>query len=381
MAAANDGRTELQEVARRMLDDVASPEKVRALLDDPMGFDPAVLRSLTDLGWPGIHIPEELGGAGGSWADLAVVLHEFGRHLSGAPLVASAALAGGVMLAADNLDLRRSLLPDLAAGERAATLALANRRGSYAAGTLDVHWEPATGGIRLRGVSGFVLDAHIADVVVVAASNDAGEVSLACVHTRASGVTVTPVPTVDQTRRLSTVTFRDVEVPEAACLGEPGTQRPLAEYAVDLGAVVVAADSVGVAERVMEVAAAYARDRVQFGRPIGTFQAVKHRCADMVLRVEASRAAVLDAIEHLDQAQAPPTAAASIAKSYAGDAAASVCQDGVQVHGGIGFTWEHDMHLYLKRAKLDQALFGSSSWHRRRLAHTVIVPATAGAGG
>jgi alkylation response protein AidB-like acyl-CoA dehydrogenase len=217
-----------------------------------------------------------------------------------------------------------------------------------------------------------VPDGHVADAVVVTATNDRAETVCALVRTSSPGVRVTVEPTVDQTRRLCRVELDRVEVADADLLGPPGTLTSLPRRLTSVGAIAACADAVGAAERILEVTVQYAKERRQFGRPIGSFQAVKHHCANMLILVEGSRAAVAHATSALDDPTGDADEAAAVAKSYAGPGCALACQLAVQVHGGIGFTWEHDAHLHLKRAKLDEALFGSASWHRRYLAGRVL---------
>ncbi len=368
-------RDELASSARRLLDRASSSQAVREVLEGPTGHDPELWRQMVELGWVGIHVPAELGGAGAGYIDLAVVLHELGRHVTPSPFLASAVLATGALLGADNGDLRSEMLPQLVAGERIGTAALSSTAGSSEIAALSAHWEHDGAGIALRGAAAFVPDADVADVVVVAATGQDRTPVLALVETSAPGVGIEAMATIDATRRLFSVSLDDVAVPQSRMLCDPG---PAAGAAIDhlvvLGAIAVAADGVGVAEQVMQATGRYAQERVQFGRPIGSFQAVKHHCANMVIAVECSRAAVRAAVDALDDAGAGAgvALAAAVATSYAGPACSQVCALGVQVHGGIGFTWEHDSHLYLKRAKLDEAWFGTPAWHRRRLAGAVF---------
>ncbi|MGD9703739.1 MAG: acyl-CoA dehydrogenase family protein [Acidimicrobiia bacterium] len=368
---SDDERIELRDAARRLLVDRSSSGRVRELLDDPDGFDRSLWSSMAELGWPAIHIPAELGGMGASYADLAVILHELGRQVTPSPLVPSALVGGSALIGATNADLASELLPDVAAGERLLAVALTGVGGSYDPHQLSVRWAAGSGSVTVNGAARFVLDAHVADHLVVAATEDEGRVTLAVVDRLAPGVHVAVEPTIDRTRRLATVTLDDVTVPDARLLTEPGAATDLHGRIAAIGAIAMVCDAVGAAERILEIATDYAKQRFQFGRPIGSFQAVKHHLANMFTDVEASRAAAVHAVDVLDDG-GDVRHAAAIAKSFAGPACARVASLAIQVHGGIGFTWEHDAHLFLKRAKLDEAMFGSPRRHRQHLASLLI---------
>jgi alkylation response protein AidB-like acyl-CoA dehydrogenase len=258
------------------------------------------------------------------------------------------------------------------------TAGLSGVGGSYESAQLTVRWSSARPGSadgRLGGVARFVPDAHVADHLVVSALDAAGDVVVALVDRRAPGVRVDVEPTYDRTRRLARVAFDDVVVADGRLLAGPGPGggAALHDRLVAVGAIAVVADAVGAAEHVLEISTAYAKERKQFGRAIGSFQAVKHHLADMFTDVAASRAAVAFAVEAVDDGVGEDLRhAAAVAKSFAGPACARVAELAVQVHGGIGFTWEHDAHRFLKRIKLDEALFGTTRWHRERLAGLLV---------
>jgi alkylation response protein AidB-like acyl-CoA dehydrogenase len=363
---------QLRASARHLLVRASSPEAVRGRLGDPVGFDEDLWAQMAELGWLGIHLPEPYGD-GGSVADLAIVLHELGRQLTASPMLSSAVVGAGALVLGDNPGLKQELLPGLADGTLRATVASASPAGSYDGSEISVRARRAGHAVRLSGAAGFVPDAHVADVVVAAARTDEGELLLVAVPTALPGFDVTPTPTVDATRRLALVELGGVEVTEAQLLCDPGARsEAILDRINALGAISSACDAVGVAERMMERTATYAGDRVQFGRPIGSFQAVKHHCANMAIDVVASRAAVDAAVVALEDPSEDPSTTAAVVKSYVGPACSRVCGIAVQVHGGIGFTWENDAHLYLKRAMLDEFLFGSPKWHRRRLAASLL---------
>jgi alkylation response protein AidB-like acyl-CoA dehydrogenase len=368
---SDDERSELRETARRLLLDRSSSSQVRQLLDDAIGYDQALWSSIADLGWPAIHIPDEYGGTGASYADLAVILHELGRQLTPSPMLASAVVGAAALVSAPNEVLATELLPGVASGATVLAPALSNIGGSYEPARLSVRWSNRYGSVVLDGTARFVPDAHVAAHIVVAATNDDGAVTLVVVDRTAEGIAVTVEPAFDQTRRLATVTFEGVGVDRDRLLADPGTSAALYEHLVSVGAIASVCDAVGAAEHVLEISNAYAKQRFQFGRPIGSFQAVKHHLANMLIDVEASRAAATFAVDALDRG-GDVRHAAAVAKSFAGPACSRVAGLAIQVHGGIGFTWEHDAHLFLKRTRLDEALFGTAKWHRQHLATMLI---------
>jgi alkylation response protein AidB-like acyl-CoA dehydrogenase len=343
------------------------------VVDDEPSFDRALWDEMVGLGWTSMHVPAAHGGSDAGYGELAVVLHELGRTIVPSPFLASAVLATGVLMCSDNEALSSELLSALVTGTSIGSVAFASIDGSYDVARLTTAWERADATVRLQGTSGFVLDADVADVLVVGTRGADGMPAVVAVDCAASGVQIERAASVDPTRRLFTVDFADVVVAEDRMLCDPGPRaEELLEQLVCIGTIAAACDATGVTEQMLERTAEYAKDRMQFGKPIGSFQAVKHHCANIAIAVETSRAAVRAASEALNgDPSAWPTTAA-VVSSYVGPACTEACGFGLRVHGGIGFTWEHDSHLYLKRAMLDEVLFGTPSWHRRRLARTVI---------
>ena len=370
-------RDELQQTARRILAERAPIERVRSLLDDDLGHDSQLHRDMLDLGWSAMHLPEPFGGFGASFADTSVVVSELGRALTGGPLMPSAVVAAGALVLAPNRALCASILPALIDGSSLATVAIAGASGHFGEKSLGVRWQAGRrGSMTLDGVATFVQEASLADRFVVFAGNERGVIA-AVVERSQPGISVEPVRALDQTRRLASVTFDHVEVGVESLLAESTDGGALLRSVVDIGATVMALDSFGLAEVVVERTADYVKQRFQFGRSIGSFQAIKHRLADAVLLVETSRVAAYSAAAAVDMCGPSMSVrdrvvAVATAKAYVCDAAVKICGDSLQSHGGIGFTWEHDTHLYLKRAMLNQALFGTSSWHRRRVADEVL---------
>jgi alkylation response protein AidB-like acyl-CoA dehydrogenase len=373
-----DELDDLRDMVRNLLDDRASSERVRAAVVTPEGYDTGLWHTAAELDLLGLLVPEEFGGVGAGLAEVAVVLHELGRRTVPLPIISGAVLAPTALLGGANRALAAEMLPTLATGERRAAVIVGGPEGQPSPPYWDLHWVERHGQYVIDGVAGFVLDAPGADDLIVAAR---GEDGLLVAAVDAQQAAVTHAATTDQTRRLGAVSFDGVVVPAARVVATADAAGALIARVQSVAAFAMACDAAGVAERAMEQTAAYAQVRQQFGRPIGSFQAVKHKCADMAVAVECSRAGLSLALDALRQPgereDAAATVAVSTAKAYACDAAVGVCTDAVQAHGGIGFTWEHDAHLWLKRALLDRALFGSPSWHRRRVADVVLPAETA----
>jgi len=359
-------RDALRASARAMLDRSAPTASVRELLDHPVGFDQALWRDMAELGWLALLVPEVDGGAGAGFGEVVVIAEELGARLTPGPFLASAVLAISALVLGGSVEQRARWLDPLATGEAIGTVALTGPSGRLGDDALGVRCRDDGSALRLDGAAGFVPDAHVADFVVVA-TTDGRARRLALVETTIPGVDVRPTPTIDHTRRLSQLTFDDVVVDATAAIDDT-----VFDQLVERAATVLAADGAGAAREILARAVEYSKQRVQFNRPIGSFQAVKHMLADMYVLSEAASVAVEGAAHALDlQPDAAPRLA-SIAASYARDAAERVAGDAVQAHGGIGFTWEHDCHLYLKRTQLDAALFGDTAIHRGRLAGLLL---------
>ena len=366
MTDGDTSRDDLQAAVRDMLDDAATSAGVRELIETPDGADVNLWRLFAEMGLPGIEVSEDFEGAGAGFADLAVVLTELGRHLADSGLFATTVLGAGALAAAPGHQRAREWLPRIAAGTARASAALLSETGELGAPGLRA--TPIADGWLVTGSSGYVPDVGIADILLLrAAAADGGELLLA-VDRDAPGLVITPTPMLDLTRRFSDVSADGLEVSGADVLAAGVEAAAAAGRLFDRAALATAADALGVAQRTFDMTVDYAKTREQFGRPIGSFQAVKHRCADMFVAVTTARIALQDALDAYDRDPGSAAAAVSRAKAYTCDAAAQVVEDGVDLHGGIGFTWEHDVHLLLKRARLDQALYGDSRAHRRRAA-------------
>ena len=364
-------QAELKRGARRFLASHCGSAQVRAAMGSAGGHDEAAWKSACELGWSALVTPETHGGAGLGWVELAAVAEETGRSLACLPFLSTVCLGANAVLAAGDEAQQREHLPRIASGEGRAALAFAEEASVDPVAITTVARDDAAGYV-LSGTKRYVVDGATADLLIVTArspatSGDDG-VALFLVDARAPGVVREPVSTLDPTRRLATVELRDVHVGRGSRMGDAGVLRRI----LDRAAVALAAEALGGAERCLEMATDYAKTRIQFDRPIGSFQAIKHRLADMLVSVETARSAAYWAacVAASDDEHELPTAAA-LAKSYCTEAFFRCAAECVQIHGGIGFTWEHDAHLYLKRARASLSLLGSPARDRERIAHMI----------
>jgi alkylation response protein AidB-like acyl-CoA dehydrogenase len=356
---------ELRASVRRFLADRAPISSVRELMDTTDGLDAAVWQQAGEqLGLQGMAVPEEYGGAGFSFAEQAIVLEELGAALYGGPYLASAVLATTALLASPDEDARKKYLPGIASGETIATLAFTEEDGSWDPDAIRLTATQSPDGWRLDGRKSFVLDGHSAGLILVVARTG-DELSLFAVPAAAEGLARTALPTLDQTRKLARLDFSGVP---AQLIGSAGDGAAVLSHTLDVAAIAQAAEQLGGAQRALDMAVEYAKVRHQFGRPIGSFQAIKHRCADLLLEVESLRSAVQYAAAAVAENSSEVPAVASLVKAYASDVYFHVAAENIQIHGGIGFTWEHDAHLYFKRAKASELFLGDASYHREHLA-------------
>jgi len=339
-------------------------ERVREIAASEDGFDEGGWKEMAELGWAGLALPEEWGGQGLGTVELAILFEEMGYALAPSPLLSNT-IAGLALAAGGTDEQRERYLRPLADGELRVTPALIDAGGPAVPGRFTLEAQADGDGVLLDGEKMLVLDAASADYFLVATADGRRHL----VASDAAGVTVTPEQAIDPTRRLSSVRFEGVRVAAADSL--PGGEADY--FPVFLrGCVAIAAESTGLAQRALEMAVAYAKDRQQFGRPIGAYQAVSHRCAQMLLETENSRSAVYGAAWAADAEPESLPLAAAMAKAYASDAGWRVPDASIQTHGGIGFTWEHDLHFFLKRGRLNAATFGDAKWHRERVAAAVL---------
>ncbi len=366
--AFSDEQEELRAAVRRFLSEKSPESEVRRLMDTDEGYDPAVWTQMAEqLGLQSLAIPEEFGGSGFSYLELTVVLEEMGAALLCAPFFSSVVLAANALLTCGDDEAKKTYLPGIASGETIATLALTEENGRWDAGGIACAAAPAGDGWLLEGHKTFVLDGHVADLVVVAARSAEG-VSLFAVRGDAPGLDRRVLPTLDLTRKQARLEFSGTP---AALIGSSGAAEPGLAKTLDLAAVALAAEQVGGARQVLDASVEYAKARIQFGRPIGSFQAIKHKCANMLLEVESAKSAAYYAAWAASEDSDELPVVASLCKSYCSEAFFHAAGENIQIHGGIGFTWEHPAHLYFKRAKSSELLLGEPSYHRELLAQRI----------
>jgi len=365
----SDEQQEFRSIVRRFLEDKSPASAVRRQMETDRGYDPDVWRALSEgLGLTAIHIPEAYGGQGFGVSELAIAVEEMGRALLCAPYFASTVLAATAILKAGTAEQKQALLPGLAAGSTIAALAFTEDNGHWNTHGVTMTATADGGTWRLDGSKSFVVDGNGADLIVVLArrpgtSGDDG-LSFFTVKADAAGLTRVPLATADATRKLARLSFSNVE---GTLLGAEGAAAgPFAET-LDIAAICLAHEMVGGAELLREQAIAFANQRYQFGRPISSFQTLKHKAADMLLEVELAKSAAYYAAAAVDEGDAEVPALASLAKSAAADAYVQTAIHAVQIHGGIGFTWDNDTHLWFKRAKSSEVFLGGPEYHRERL--------------
>jgi len=363
----------LRDTARKFLDSECTTKFVREMMATDAAVSDAFWQQLADNGWLGITYPEDAGGSGLGLVDLVVLMEEVGRAVMPGPYPATVLLGGAAIAAAGSPQRQREWLPRIAAGESKATLALTEPNARWDAAGITATAREARGSFTLSGTKMFVPDAHLADVLVIAARSRDGStledgVSLFLVPKDAPGLAIRRLPSVDETRKLCELKLDNVGVPSSALLGELHQGWAPLQQVIDRAAVALSAEMCGAAQRVLDMTVEYAKLRVAFGKPIGTYQGVKHKCADMLVDIENAKSLTYYAAWAVDEGDAEASLAVSMAKAAASDAGRKVCAAGIQLHGGIGMTWEHDLQLYLKRAKADEVMFGDATWHRERIA-------------
>jgi alkylation response protein AidB-like acyl-CoA dehydrogenase len=365
-----DEQEELRRTMRRFLDEKSPVGEVRRLMETEEGYDEAVWKQMAqELGLQGLHIPEEFGGQGFTFVELGIVLEEMGRALLCAPYLASVALAASAILAAGSEEAKKEFLPGIASGETIATLALAEPKGRWDADGIEAVATKTGDAYTITGTKRFVIDGSNASLIIVAArlAGTKGEegIGLFAVNADADGLVRESLQPLDPTRKQAQLELKDVK---AKAIGTPGKDWAALQKTLDQISVLLSAEIVGGAQRCLDMAVQYAKDRVQFGRPIGQFQAIKHKCADMLLQIESGKTAAYYALWVAAKDDPELTTVAPMAKAFCSEAYFFAASENIQVHGGIGFTWEHDAHLYFKRAKSSELLFGDPTYHRDLLA-------------
>ncbi len=366
--AFSEEQEELRRAVGRFLADKSPEPEVRRLMATTEGYDPAVWEQMAaQLGLQSLAIPEEYGGAGFGFVELVVVLEEMGSALLCAPFFSSAVLAAHALTTSGDEKAKVRWLPGIASGETIATLALTEDSGSWDLDAVQLDARRDGGGWVLDGHKSFVLDGHVATLLLVVGRTAEG-LGLFALEGDAPGLVRTPLLTMDQTRKQARLEFSRTP---AELLGRAGEAGPGIAKTLQLAAVALAAEQVGGAQHCLDSSVEYAKTRIQFGRPIGSFQAVKHKCADLLLEVESARSAAYYAGWAAAEDNDELPLVASLAKSYCSETYFHAAAENIQIHGGIGFTWEHDAHLYFKRAKSSELLFGDPTYHRELLAQRI----------
>jgi alkylation response protein AidB-like acyl-CoA dehydrogenase len=360
----SEDQEQLRTSIRRFLGHYSSEADVRRLMDTDEGYDPSVWsRMANELGLQGLVIPEEYGGSGASWMELGIVLEEMGRSLLCAPFFSTVVLAATAVLESGDARAMRDVLPRIADGSVIVTLALTEESGIWEERGIELSASQGVDGYVLNGRKSYVLDGLIAEIVIVPARTPEG-VTLFLVRGDATGLTRSPLKSLDLTRKLAALNFADVP---AEVLGAAGSGWETVERTLDLAAVGLAAEQVGVAQAALDMAVEYAKERIQFGQAIGSFQAIKHKCVDVLVDVESARSAAYYALGAASQRSEELSASAALAKAFCSDASVLATHENIQIHGGIGFTWELAAHLYYKRAKSMELYLGDPFYHRERL--------------
>jgi alkylation response protein AidB-like acyl-CoA dehydrogenase len=366
----------LRATARKFLENECTSAFVRARMEEPAGVTDDFWEKLAEQGWLGLVYPEEHGGSGLGFVDLTVLMEEMGRVVMPGPFFSTVLLGGLAIREAGSAAQKKEWLPRIAAGKARTTLAWTEPSARLDAAGVTCDARADKGGFVLNGTKLFVLDAHLADALVVVARTAEGKspedgVSLFLVPKGTRGMEVKLLPTMDQTRKLCEVSFKNVAVPADALMGVKDKAWPALTRVIERATVALCAEMCGGAQRVLDMTTDYAKIRVAFGKPIGTYQGVKHKAADMLVDVENAKSLTYYAAWAVDENAPEAALAASMAKAYVTDAYRKVAGAGIQLHGGIGFTWEHDLHLYFKRAKSSEFTFGDATYHRERVAQLI----------
>ena len=362
--AFTDEQEQFRAAIRRFLTDKSPTTEVRRLMATNEGYDPAVWRQMSEeLALPGVHLPEQFGGSGFGIVELCIALEEMGRALLCAPYFSTAALAANAIMNTANDEQKSQLLPDIASGARLATLAITEPNGN---------WDPASietvSRFRIDGTKSYVVDGHIADLLIVAArvpsSSGRDGLGLFAVDAKDAGLERRQLASMDPTRKIARIDFKRAH---ALPLGNRENGEKAIVRTMDQAAIALSNEMMGGAQRLLESAIDYSKLRVQFGRPIGSFQAIKHKLADMLLEVELAKSAAYYAAQAASVEDPEWPALASLAKASASETYLHTAIETIQIHGGIGFTWDNDTHLWFKRAKSSEIFLGMPSYHRELL--------------
>jgi alkylation response protein AidB-like acyl-CoA dehydrogenase len=373
----------IRDTAASFLAEVSDSESVRRAMATELGYEPELWQRICgEMYWQAIHIPEEFGGMGLGYVEVVAMMEQMGRHLLCSPFFATVCLAGNALLVAGSEEQKTRWLGQLCESGLTATLAFNGGSARWDADSITATWRRDGDTCVLNGDYRYVIDGHSADLLVVAAREEGSQgeagISLFLLDANSDGLTRQWLPTMDQARKQAALELRDVTVSVDALMGEAGQAWHALSTVLDLAAIALAAEQVGGCQRLLDMTVEYTGERVQFNRTIASFQAVKHKAADMMLQTEVARSAIYYAAcvaqEALEDGPlaAELAEAASVVKSYCSDAYFAVAGDSLQLFGGVGFTWEYDVHLYFKRAKSSEQMLGNGSLHRERLAASLL---------
>jgi len=369
----NDTQRDIKDAAREFFSKELPSAVVRRLSDTDTAFDRDLWRKCAEQGYTGMIFPEQYGGVGLGFVELAAMLEEMGRALLPGPFISTVLFAGSVLDACASDAQKKTFLAPICHGDMRATVAVLEPTASWDRAAIRMAATANSGGVELTGEKWFVMDADIADFLIVAARATSGELVLAIVPSDASGVSKTVTPGMDLTRRQHRVSFDGVRVPADCVLARGAAADAALARAIDITAVGVSAEMVGGMQFVLDHTVSYVKTRSQFGRPIGAYQAVQHRCVDMFALVEGARSATYYAAYALGHDDPQAALAVSVAKAYASDAFRDVGNMAIQAQGGMGFTWENDTHLYYRRAKGSELMCGDATFHRDRIGRALLV--------
>ncbi len=363
----------LRQSAREYLSEKCTTQFVRKMFDEPAGYSKEMWKEMASLGWLGLTFPEENGGLGLGMVEQSMMLEEMGRAVFPGPYFSSVVLAGSALAAAGDKDQKKKYLNAIADGQMIATMGVLEETPGWDAQAIQTRAEAGGGGFVLNGVKRFVPFAQAADVMLIPARTSAKPdgISLFLVDTKAKGIEMSALKNIDLTNQSAEVRLNNVMVPEENIVGDVDAAWPILQQVWQRAAVGASAEMLGCARKAMEMSVEYAKVREAFGQKLGQFQAIKHKLAEMLVEVESSHAAVYYAAWAQDAQNDDAALAASAAKAYVGDAARKVCGEAIQVHGGIGFTWDFDLHLYFKRAKYFEPMYGDAEYHRELAARAL----------
>lgn len=373
----------IRDTAQAFLAEVSSSNAIRSAMDTEQGFDSQIWQRICEeMYWQAIHIPEEYGGMGLGYVDLVVMLEQMGRYLLCSPFFSTVCLASNALIVAGTDEQKQQYLTQICEGSLTASLAYTSKNGQWDATAVQGIVTAQGDDYVLNGTYRYVLDGHTAQLLIVAARSEGSEgeqgISLFAIDSDTPGVKRTWLPTMDQTRKQAEIVFDNVRVSSSQLMGEENNAWPQLNKVLQLAAIAIAAEQVGGSQQVLDLTVEYTKERVQFGRPIAGFQAVKHQAADMMLRTEVARSAVYYAACVAEEALSGGLLAdelgeaASVAKSYCSEGYFKNAGDALQLHGGVGFTWEYDVHLYFKRAKSSELFLGDAAYHREHVATLLL---------